>query len=523
MNSFGRPGVIRQGKGVHAYGTYRKDEVVGVNLTSNRAAVGVGFLARSSDDLYMCGGVGVCVQMIHVFGDKLWTIESAMCLQIPFIGAAVQPPKDGDFPELAAHKAVSAQQPPPPPQQKQQPTIKYQAPAEHFPALGMDAKRKQKPDAAPPIPCDDFEELRVTESPLASDLLKEVDSAPASASSADEDDSDGEAEPVVEEESEDDVLRRAFLTALKRDGKQLTIPLLTSTFYRCNVVPAADRNIDLKKTTHKKLSKFLAVMAADRFITVREEQKGVEKIVAVNLLHPDLVEFVARAPVARDGGSAADTEAASLFVTEMTELYVVTDEVARFFARFNVANGQGIEKTAVKKLLKEYVCNQKLQDPANSQVIHCNEALLEVCSGGGAAENSGQSVRIEFDRLVAIILSKMKHSFEMRSRNEIKSSKNPIIQMQLATRSGNKKVTLVNNLEAYGIRLSEFEKACKIGVAASTTVTKLANQKGEQLLVQGNQIRFIHKLLTTTYKVPAKNIVGIDLAKKEKKPAAKKK
>lgn len=467
-------------------------------MTSNKAAVGVGLLARSSDDLYMCGGVGVCVTMIHVFGDKLWSIESSQCLQIPALGSVFEMPTESDFPVLGLTKKKTEAV-----EIKSNPIMaapKFQAPAEHFPALGLDSKRKPSKVTEPVIKMPPAEVEPVPIEPQTEVIASDDDESTY-------DDEPGPEPDLVE--NEDDVLKKAFLTALKRDGKQLALPLLTSTFYRCHVVPAADRPIELKKTTYKKLSKFLNVMAEDRFITVKEEQKGIEKIFAIDLVHPDLVDFVPKMQT-KDGTIDAQS-GSNLFVTEMTELYLVTDETAKFFARFNIENGQGVEKAQFKRILKEYVCNNKLQDPLNVHVIRCNDTLVKMCN----------CERIEFDQLFSLILSKMTHSFQMRSKSELKSSKNPMIQMQLATRSGNKKVTLVNNLEAFGIRLAEFEKACKIGVAASTTVTKLANQKGEQLLVQGNQVRFIHKLLTETYKIPSKNIIGMELAKKEKKASKK--
>lgn len=519
-------GVIRQGQGQSAYGHHRRDAVVAVNLTSNRAAVAIGQLARSSSDLYMCGGVGVCVTTLHVFGDKLWSLEESLCLQIPLLGAVNRLPKlDADFPTLGGipASAVAAPAAPVPV------AVKYQPPKEHFPALGGEATRKPAATAAGSAPSTvqsisnkltTLSVQRNVESSEDSDSSDE-DTGPTSAAAVAT--TSDESALAATDDSEDDVLRRAFLTTLKLDGRKLVLPLLTSTFYRCHVVPSAERPIELKRTTYKKLGKFLAEMADARYITLREEQKGIEKIVAINLEHPELVEFVAQAKRPAGNGSGANVDesnGSALFVTEMKELYLVTDATAKFWARFNLANGQGAEKSQLKRMLKEYVCNNKLQSGQHSQVIVCNEMLASLLEGFASAS---VGATIEFDLLFATILGQMKHSFEMRQKNEVRSSKNPSIQMQLATRSGNKKVTLVNNLEAFGIRLAEFEKACKIGVAASTTVTKLANQKGEQLLVQGNQIKFIHKLLTETYKIPAKNIVGIDLAKKEKKPATKKK
>lgn len=500
------PGIIRQGQGPRCYGYYKKHEIVAVNLTSNKAAVAVGLLAKSSDDLYMSGGVGIGVSVLHVFGDKLWGLDASACLQVPFLGVALETPGDDDFPALGETKSKTQPQPSQPVQQQQsarKPTIISEVRSEEYPALGADPRRKVKPAVI------DVSTEAVAEK-LSTLIVKECkeEILVARGEHSDDDDSDDDDDATVDEPEEtnhDELLQRAFFTALKRDGKSLQLPLLTSTFYRKHVLPASEQPIDLKKTSHKKLSKFLLEMAANRFITVKEEQKGIEKITQVNLGHPDLLDFIPK-PIVKDEADKTN----NLFVQEMTELYLVTDDTAKFFASFNVANGDGLESSQIKKMLKEYVCNNKLQSPLNSRIIQLNEMLGAVC-------NREVNSSIPFDDLLSFVLSKMTHSFEMRSKNDVKSSKNPTIQMSLATRSGNKKVTLVSNLEAYGIRLNEFEKACKLGVAASTTVTKLPYQKGEQLLVQGNQIRFIYKLLTETYKIPGKNIVGLDLAKKEKK------
>lgn len=502
------PGIIRQGQGPRCYGYYKKNEIVAVNLTSNKAAVGIGLLAKSSDDLYMSGGVGIGVNVLHVFGDKLWGLDASVCLQVPVLGAGVEMPTDEDFPALGEIKSKAQSQP----AKQSQPEVAKKPVTSHvkseeFPMLGADPKRKTKETVDPNIVAatEKLSDLLVNESKGETEEI-EVDKQEDSDNDDDDVDVPADNPEAPEEINHDELLQRAFFTALKRDGKSLQLPLLTSTFYRKHVLPAAEHPIDLKKTSHKKLSKFLLEMAANRFITVKEEQKGIEKITQVNLSHPDIVDFIPKKIVKDEAAESKN----NLFVTEMTELYLVTDETAKFFAPFNVANGDGLASSQVKKMLKEYVCNNKLQSPLNPRIIQTNEMLCTLC-------NRQLNASIQFDDLLSAILSKMTHSFEMRSKSDVKSSKNPTIQMSLATRSGNKKVTLVSNLEAYGIRLNEFEKACKLGVAASTTVTKLPYQKGEQLLVQGNQIRFIYKLLTETYKIPGKNIVGLDLAKKEKK------
>lgn len=56
-------------------------------------------------------------------------------------------------------------------------------------------------------------------------------------------------------------------------------------------------------------------------------------------------------------------------------------------------------------------------------------------------------------------------------------------------------VTLINNLELYGINIQEFARECQHGVAASTSISPVPGKKSLQLLIQGNQVLFVGNLL----------------------------
>lgn len=98
------PGVVPIGTGLRMYGNYKKGQLVAINLTFNKSAVGVGVLTRSSDDLYMAGGHGTAVKPVHLFGDKLWSIEPSVTLQIPTetTVSAANISSNDDFPALGA-------------------------------------------------------------------------------------------------------------------------------------------------------------------------------------------------------------------------------------------------------------------------------------------------------------------------------------------------------------------------------------------------------------------------------------
>lgn len=423
----------------------------------------------------MANNSGICVKMYHVFGDKLWGFEPTVCLQVPVAGATIGIPTADDFPSLADANKIKK--------------------AEKIPIA--EEKLNTEMDTN-----DESSEDEMTGPSTVTELGRNLDGIQLEKNDTESDPSN----------KPDENLKIAFMTALKRMAKNPPLPLLTSNFYR-NHILTVDNNIDLKQTSYKKISKFLQKMSAQNFITLREETKGVEKITAINTSHPEIVNLILNKADTENASTSQSTE--GLFIAEMKELYFVTDETMKFFNKFDVQNGEGIEPAQVKKYVKEYVCNNKLQDATNIRIIYVDELISEICQLQATVNT------IHFDELLSLVSDKMKHSYAMRNKNELRTGgKQSSIKMTLATRSGNKKVTLIDNLEQFGIRLPEFAQACKVGVAASTSIIRLDapnNSKRGQMLVQGNQIRFVFKLLTETYKIPPKLITGLDLAKKERK------
>lgn len=456
------PGVVKEGSDLKSFGRFQKGDIVAVNLTSNTSAVGIGTLARDSEDLYMSGGQGICVKMLHVFGDKLWAIEPSVTQQIPLNGPVVKAPtlnNENDFPALGAEPSTSSS-----------------------------ATKDVTPAKTDEIQ-DKLENITITN------------------------------ENLTDEISPDEVLKRMFLSALKLSKKELlnSLPILVGTFYPLYVQkqsqPNPDKPITVKDTTFKKLSTFMKRMSDDGFIVVREETKGVDKIISINYDHPELVSHVA----VKDKNVQNENKAEAtphLLLTKMTELYVVNDATKKLFNSLGVANGKALDSAQIKNYVKDYVARNKLLNAVTKEVT-LDDILVEICVG---QRENNDVILMSLENITAIVLSLMDNTFEMRSQSgpQMKGGKKPIIQLSTATRSGNKKVTLVSNLEAYGINIADFSKACKIGVQASTSITKVPGTNIDQFQIQGNHVRFIHKLLTDTYKVAPGNISGLEFAKKEK-------
>ena len=74
------------------------------------------------------------------------------------------------------------------------------------------------------------------------------------------------------EEIMDELIENAFLQALKTtaNAKKLELPVLTSNFYRLHMLPACPSEIggpiDIKKSSYKKLGKFLSKMVINIYL-----------------------------------------------------------------------------------------------------------------------------------------------------------------------------------------------------------------------------------------------------------------
>ena len=93
-----------------------------------------------------------------------------------------------------------------------------------------------------------------------------------------------------------------------------------------------------------------------------------------------------------------------------------------------------------------------------------------------------------------------------------------LIEITLGKPSGNKKVTLIHNLDVFGIDPQEFGHKCQVGLSVSSKVNEAPKKKRSngqpaiEVLVQGNQVDFVGNLLLEHYKIPKKYIKGLELA-----------
>jgi translation initiation factor 2D len=110
-----------------------------------------------------------------------------------------------------------------------------------------------------------------------------------------------EVQAVIEEpdntpttpEDWDTVLENALLQACKTSAKKVELPILSSSFYRTHILTSLPpgMDFDVKKTSFKKLSKFLDKMVSDGLLSVNEPKKGIEMVSQIHYDHPKIAQY----------------------------------------------------------------------------------------------------------------------------------------------------------------------------------------------------------------------------------------
>ncbi|XP_033054557.1 eukaryotic translation initiation factor 2D isoform X4 [Trachypithecus francoisi] len=269
------------------------------------------------------------------------------------------------------------------------------------------------------------------------------------------------------QEQMDELLQQCFLHALKCRVKKADLPLLTSTFLGSHMFSCCPegRQLDIRKSSYKKLSKFLQQMQQEQIIQVKELSKGVESIVAVDWKHP--------------------------------------------------RKGSFLEGSEVRTIIINYAKKNDLVDADNKNLVKLDPILCDCI----LEKNEQHTVmKLPWDSLLTRCLEKLQPAYQVTFPGQepiVKKGKICPIDITLAQRASNKKVTVVRNLEAYGLDPYSVAAILQQRCQASTTVTPAPGAKDSlQVQIQGNQVHHLGWLLLEVYQLPRKHIQGLEKAPK---------
>ncbi|VVC41766.1 Hypothetical protein CINCED_3A002139 [Cinara cedri] len=303
----------------------------------------------------------------------------------------------------------------------------------------------------------------------------------------------------------DELLMTCSLKALKYSIKKQMLPILASTFYKKYVMSFCPEGteLDIKKTSYKKLTSFLQLLDKEQMIKLNVSSNGIVEITQVIQSNSKLQDL-------NSDDNPALKENLDQFSPPVKEIYVVTPGLYPIFSEFLCRKGDKLTVPSIRKYVTEYIKKYQLQDSTNPSVVNTNNVLKKILSQ--RKDNTFISIKDLIEEITKLMYRTEIAVFNVETTETKKSLKKKInhIEMTVNNRSGNKKVTLVNNLELYGIDIIKFSKECQHGVAASTTINDIPNEQNRQVQIQGSQVPFVYKLLTDQYKIPVKFLRGYE-------------
>ncbi|KAM7335884.1 hypothetical protein ACRRTK_004377 [Alexandromys fortis] len=319
------------------------------------------------------------------------------------------------------------------------------------------------------------------------------------------------------QEQMDELLQQCFLHALKSRVKKADLPLLTSTLLGSHMFSCCPegQQLDIKKSSYKKLSKFLQHMQQEQIVQVKELSKGVESIVTVDWRHPRITSFVIPEPSLTSQTVQEGNREQPYHPPDIKSLYCVPASMTQLFQESGHKKGSTLEGSEVRRIIVDYAKRNNLVDADNKNLVTLDPILCDCL-----LEKNEQHVvmKLPWDCLLTRCLQNMQPAYQVTFPGQepiLKKGKLCPIDITLAQKSYNKKVTVVRNLETYGLDPCSVAAILQQRCQASTIVSPAPGAKDSlQVQIQGNQIHHLGQLLLEEYRLPGKYIQGLEKAPK---------
>ncbi|KAF8937533.1 hypothetical protein BGZ58_002564 [Dissophora ornata] len=321
---------------------------------------------------------------------------------------------------------------------------------------------------------------------------------------------------VLSTDEVDKYLQEALLQVLKFKITEATskelLPLNASTLYSSYVLPnrAPGRaaEADIKKSSWKKMAKWLKAVEKQDLIKCKEI-KGELVLHSVNWKHPQLVGFRGHKTVEQQAKRLAKIEAESSQVNseakilEVLEAYRPNNVSACLFEATGRSKDGYYTHHELRGVLTDYIKEKQLTDPKNQRMIRLDEVLTE------ALHKTGEPA----DRV-----QKDKASERGQQPRFVRGAVKPVLITQ-EIRTGRKTVTKVSGLEHFFIDVDAFGQEMQVICAGSVAITPLVGASPKlnlrEVMVQGPQLKNVTEALLEKG-VPKKYIEFQDKTAKKK-------
>ncbi|PKU86392.1 eukaryotic translation initiation factor 2D isoform X1 [Dendrobium catenatum] len=322
----------------------------------------------------------------------------------------------------------------------------------------------------------------------------------------------------------DALLDKCLLQALHTTVKDKDLPLSGSILWSNHVLACrpAGITLDIKRSSHKKLSKWLQSKCSAGLVSAKEDKHKKEIILlSVNRAHPDYISFKPEKRVTEFVDQKPDTSAADAHQTrsqlEVVEIYKSNAHVNLIFTSVGSDTGKYYTAPEATDVVFRYIEKENLTNPMNKAVVVLDATLCDALFKGTIKKGVMYPTEIQKKDLGATFLNRMQAFHRVSRDSEVAVRKGSIRPIQIMTerRQGNKKVTRVSGVEYFLMDAESLASELQKKFACSTSVSELPGKKGQyEVVIQGGVIDDLAKHLVDYYGVPKRYIEVLDKTRK---------
>ncbi|XP_062219334.1 uncharacterized protein LOC133919095 [Phragmites australis] len=319
----------------------------------------------------------------------------------------------------------------------------------------------------------------------------------------------------------DSLLDKCLLQALYTSIKEKDLPMLGSTLWSNHILPCRPPGVtlDIKKSSHKKLSKWLQSKSSSGLILAKEDKYKKEvMLTGINRGHPDYMVFKpekrVQEPVECDKAVAESSVTKQL---EVAEVYKPSSHVKPIFVAIEADMEKFYSASEASDIVFRYVEKENLVKLTDKAKVILDSTLCDALYKGAIKKGSAYPTEIHKKDMGSTFLNRMQVHHRVSRGNEVVVRKGAIRTLQIMTerRQGNKKMTRLSGVESFLMDAHSLASELQKKFACSTTTAELPGKKGQyEVLVQGGVIDDLAKHLVEHYGVPKRYIEVLDKTKR---------
>ncbi|KAL1533954.1 eukaryotic translation initiation factor 2D-like [Salvia divinorum] len=472
-----------------------------VKVPGNPAPIAVGSTAMNSTEALKAGLRGKALKICHYYRDTLWELAENCC--IPNAGFL----EDVVFEDPALYSASSASD-----------SFDINSSAGQMTAMTHESTGDASlADGAAPI----SHSAPDTDHSVVNEGGEQVNSAMADlqvAENASISDSNVDDQHPLSVEDVDSLLDKCLLQALHTTIKDKDLPMLGSILWSSHVLPCRPSGVtlDIKKSSYKKLSKWLQSKSTCGLISVKEDKHKKEAtLVSVNRTDLEYTSFKPEKKKVDNNEQSAKTitgEGQSEKTFDVVELYKTSTHVNPILAAVGADTGKLYTASEASQIVFAYIEKENLVKQTNKAIVVLDATLCDALFKGAIKKGTTYPTEIHKKDVGQTFITRMQAHIGVTRGNDTVVRKGALKPIQIITerRQGNKKVTKLSGLESFLIDAEALASELQKKFACSTTVSELPGKKGLEVLVQGGVIDDLGRLLVEQYGVQKRYIEVLD-------------